>query len=177
MRRTPPQSPPNDDELRVLVLPATAADGVAIGKLLDSVGMKCLLVRNVAAVCDAMRDGAGVLVIAEETLAPGYQGLVECIRVQAVWSDLPVLLLSSSARSESATLAEIVPLLGNVSVVERPVRMSTLVSLVRSSLPHAAVNTKSAHTSRSRSKRRRRYARPRSAFDCSSTTSRTTPSS
>ena len=118
----------------MLVLPATAADGVAIRKLLDSVGMNCLLVRNVAAVCDAMRDGAGVLVIAEETLAPGYQGLVECIRVQAVWSDLPVLLLSSSARSESATLAEIVPLLGNVSVVERPVRMSTLVSLVRSSL-------------------------------------------
>ena len=134
MRRTPPQSPPNDDELRVLVLPATAADGVAIRKLLDSVGMNCVLVRNIAAVCDAMRHGAGVLVIAEETLAPGYQGLVERIRVQAVWSDLPVLLLSSSARSESATLAEIVPLLGNVSVVERPVRMSTLVSLVRSSL-------------------------------------------
>src|SRR6187551_1225839 len=125
MRRTPPQSPPNNDELRVLVLPATAADGIAIRKLLDSIGIQCLLVRDAAALCSAIHDGAGALVIAEETLAPGYQGLVECIGVQPVWSDLPVLLLSSSARSESATLAEIVPLLGNVSVVERPVRMST----------------------------------------------------
>ena len=118
----------------MLVLPATAADGIAIRKLLDSIGIQCLLVRDVAALCSAIHDGAGALVIAEETLAPGYEGLVECIGVQPVWSDLPVLLLSSSARSESATLAEIVPLLGNVSVVERPVRMSTLVSLVRSSL-------------------------------------------
>ncbi|HWN39914.1 MAG TPA: hypothetical protein VNP02_15535, partial [Gammaproteobacteria bacterium] len=125
MRRTPPQSPPNNDELRVLVLPATAADGIAIRKLLDSIGIQCLLVRDVAALCSAIHGGAGALVIAEETLAPGYEGLVECIGVQPVWSDLPVLLLSSSARSESATLAEIVPLLGNVSVVERPVRMST----------------------------------------------------
>jgi PAS domain S-box-containing protein len=133
MRRTTPQSPPND-ELRVLALPATAADGVAIRKLLDSIGIRCLLLRDVAAVCDAMDAGAGALLMAEEMLAAGYQSLVECIRAQPVWSDLPVLLLSSSARSESTTVAEIVPLLGNVSVVERPVRMSTLVSLVRSSL-------------------------------------------
>jgi len=122
------------DETRVLVLPATTADGIAIRKLLDSNAIPCLVVPSVAAICEAVHGGAGVLVIAEETLATDYGLLFDCIRVQSVWSDLPVILLSSSARAESATFADIVPQLGNVSVVERPVRMSTLVSLIRSSL-------------------------------------------
>ena len=129
-----PQSPSMADEMRVLVLPATAADGVAIRKLLESSGMSCLVTSSLAVVCDAMTVGAGALVVAEETFAADHQHLLECIRAQPVWSDLPVILLSSSGRAESATLADIVPQLGNVSVVERPVRMSTLVSLVRSSL-------------------------------------------
>jgi PAS domain S-box-containing protein len=134
MQCTPPQSVPADNELRVLVMPATTADGVAIRRVLHSNGMSCLVAADVDVACAALKEGAGALVIAEEAVATDYPRLFERIRVQPVWSDLPVLLLSSSAGAESATLAEIVPLLGNVSVVERPVRMSTLVSLVRSSL-------------------------------------------
>ena len=119
--------------MRVVVLPATAADGVAIRRLLDSCKLPCLVVPSVEAVCEALRSGAGTLVIAEERLDTEDAHLIECIRTQPVWSDLPVILLSSSGRSESA-LPEVVPQLGNVSVVERPVRMSTLVSLIRSSL-------------------------------------------
>jgi PAS domain S-box-containing protein len=122
------------DEMRVLVLPATAADGLAIRKLLVTHGVSCLVVPDVIAACEAIHAAAGALVIAEETLVTEYRHLIECIRVQPVWSDLPVILLSSSGRSESPTLAELIPQLGNVSVVERPVRMSTLVSLIRSSL-------------------------------------------
>jgi PAS domain S-box-containing protein len=120
--------------MRVLVLPATGADGVAIRKLLDASGMSSVVLPSVAATCDALTTAAGALVVAEETLAAEYAHLLECIRAQPMWSDLPVILLSSSGRLESPMLAEIVPQLGNVSVVERPVRMSTLVSLIRSSL-------------------------------------------
>jgi PAS domain S-box-containing protein len=127
------EPPPLPDEMRVLVLPATRADGVAICKLLNSNAISCLVVSDMAAACRAIGSAAGALVIAEETLVD-HAGLLECIRVQPVWSDLPVILLSSSGGAESPTLAEIVPQLGNVGVVERPVRMSTLVSLVRSSL-------------------------------------------
>jgi PAS domain S-box-containing protein len=125
---------PITEEMRVVVLPATAADGVAIRKLLASHGVSCLVVPDVLAACQAIHAAAGALVIAEETLVADYPHLIECIRAQPVWSDLPVVLLSSSGRSESPTLAELIPQLGNVSVVERPVRMSTLVSLIRSSL-------------------------------------------
>jgi PAS domain S-box-containing protein len=125
---------PDSDEMRVLVLPATGADGIAIRRLLDSSGMSSVVLPSVAATCDALAAAAGALVVAEETLAAEYAHLLECIRAQPMWSDLPVILLSSSGRLESPLLAEIVPQLGNVSVVERPVRMSTLVSLIRSSL-------------------------------------------
>jgi PAS domain S-box-containing protein len=120
--------------MRVVVLPSTTADGVAIRKLLTSREISCLVLENVVAVCEAIHGGAGALVVAEETLATEYPRLLECIRIQPVWSDLPVILLSSWGRSESTTMAELVPQLGNVSVVERPMRMSTLVSLVQSSL-------------------------------------------
>jgi len=128
------KSPEINDEIRVLVLPATVADGVAIRKLLDSAGIPCVVVRTVEGICEILPHGAGTLVIAEETLNPDCALLIECIRNQPVWSDLPVIMLSRSGRPESAMLGEILPQLGNVSVVERPVRMSTLVSLIRSSL-------------------------------------------
>jgi PAS domain S-box-containing protein len=126
--------PPMADEMRVVVLPATAADGVAIRRLLDSCKLSCVVVKSVAAVCEAIESGVGALVMAEETLDTDEPRLIECIRAQPVWSDLPVILLSRSGSAESATLPEIMPQLGNVSVVERPVRMSTLASLIRSSL-------------------------------------------
>jgi PAS domain S-box-containing protein len=125
---------PQSDEMRVLVLPATGADGSAICKLLDSTGIACLVIQNVAAACEGISRAAGVLLVAEEALATDYSHLLDCVRAQPVWSDLPIVLLSSSGRLESPMLTEIVPQLGNVSVVERPVRMSTLVSLIRSSL-------------------------------------------
>jgi PAS domain S-box-containing protein len=116
----------------VLVLPPTSADGTAIRKIMDACQLPCLVVPHVAGLCDAMRHGVGAVVIAEEALVADREPFLEQIQSQAVWSDLPVIVLSRSGR-ESAALNEVVPL-GNFSVIERPVRASTLVSLIRSSL-------------------------------------------
>ena len=121
------------DEFCVLVVPATTADAVAIEKLLRAYALSCRVLPSTAALCDALRGAAGVVVIAEEPLVQDSELLVERIRAQEVWSDIPVIVLSR-AGLDSAALAEIVPRLGNVSVIERPVRMSTLVTLISSSL-------------------------------------------
>jgi PAS domain S-box-containing protein len=121
------------NELRVLVLPATTADGIAIGRVLSASKISCVVLRNLAEVSAAMSGGVGTVVIAEETLVADGALLVERIRSQEVWSDLPVIVLSRSGR-EDAPLATIVSQLGNVSVIERPVRTSTLVSMIRSCL-------------------------------------------
>jgi PAS domain S-box-containing protein len=125
--------PPTADELRALVVPATSADGAAMQRVLHANGISCRVLRNVAAVCEAMRDGVGAVVIAEEALIDDAALLTERIRAQDVWSDLPIIVLSPSGR-EPSKLAELIPRLGNVSVIERPARTSTLVTAIRSSL-------------------------------------------
>jgi PAS domain S-box-containing protein len=120
------------NDLRVLVLPPTTADGVAIKKLLDASEIPCRVAPNVAAVCADLREGAGTLIIGEEALVADPALLMQHLRAEGVWSDLPVIVLSRSGR-ELVALAQILPR-GNFSVIERPVRTSTLVSLIRSSL-------------------------------------------
>ena len=125
--------PPTADELRALVVPATSADGAAMQRVLDANGVPCRVLRNLAAVCAAMRDGVGAIVIAVEALADDAPLLTERIRAQEVWSDLPIIVLSPSGR-EPSRLMQLLPQLGNASVIERPVRTSTLVTAIRSSL-------------------------------------------
>jgi hypothetical protein len=81
----------------------------------------------------ALHGGAGVVIVSEEALAEGGEALLASIAQQPVWSDLPILILSK-AGAESLRLAGSVARLGNASVVERPVRISTMLSLVRSAL-------------------------------------------
>jgi hypothetical protein len=120
-------------ELRVLVVPPTRADAAAIESLFNSRGIPCELLADMRELCRLVNEGAAAVLISEEALTAHPDVLIACVRDQPVWSDLPILVLSRSG-AESASLAPILGQLGNVSVVERPVRMTTLVSLVRSSL-------------------------------------------
>jgi hypothetical protein len=118
---------------RVLVLPQTRADAAAIRKLFETRGLVGDIMSDAPALCAAVRAGAGAVLLSEEALIAHPDLLVECLSNQPVWSDLPVLVMARSG-AESLSLASILARLGNVSVVERPMRMTTLVSLVRSSL-------------------------------------------
>jgi signal transduction histidine kinase/ActR/RegA family two-component response regulator len=118
---------------RVLVLPPTRADAAAIKQLLDTRSIECEIVPDMQALCLKIHEGAGSVLISEEALTANPDLFLSCVAFQPVWSDLPVLVLSRSG-AESATLAPLLGGLGNVSVVERPVRMTTLVSLLLSSL-------------------------------------------
>jgi signal transduction histidine kinase/ActR/RegA family two-component response regulator len=80
-----------------------------------------------------LRSGAGSVIVAEEAVLAEPGELVACMADQPVWSDLPIIVLSRAGR-EAVALGDVVWRLGNVSVVERPMRMSSLLSLTRSSL-------------------------------------------
>ncbi|HET7130966.1 MAG TPA: ATP-binding protein [Gammaproteobacteria bacterium] len=126
-------SGPSDNERRVLVLPPTRADALAIDKLFGAHSIPCVLHTNAAQLLEEQRSGAAALIVSEVALLEHADDFVAALMPQPVWSDLPILVLSRSGR-ESAALAGVVARLGNVSVVERPIRTSTLVSLVRSCL-------------------------------------------
>jgi PAS domain S-box-containing protein len=120
-------------ETRVLVLPPTGADGLAMGKVFDACHIAFTLCKTSLELCATQRAGAGTLILSEEALLADSSELLACIAGQPVWSDLPLIVLSRSGR-EPVALAEVIPRLGNVTVVERPIRTSTLIALVRSTL-------------------------------------------
>lgn len=118
---------------RVLVLPPTRADSAALKKLFLFNRIYCCIVRDVNELCCQIREGAATVVISEEALTNQADEVVSCLAEQPVWSDLPIIALSK-AGPESVNLAAVVPRLGSVSVLERPVRTSTLISLVKASI-------------------------------------------
>lgn len=119
--------------LRVLVLPPTTRDAQAIEGLLLRNSLPCTLCASMDDLCSLLAAGAGGIIVSEESLYRGHEKLACLLRNQPVWSDLPIIVLSKSG-AELPALAAIVGTLGNVSVLERPVRMTTLLSVVRSLL-------------------------------------------
>jgi signal transduction histidine kinase/ActR/RegA family two-component response regulator len=81
-----------------------------------------------------LQSGAGALLLAEEAAtAVQLDAMNLYLRAQPPWSDLPILLLTRhGADSEQAN--EAVRVLGNVTLLERPVRVATLLSAVRTAL-------------------------------------------
>src|SRR6478736_931140 len=120
-------------EFRVLVLPFTAADAQAIRRVLGANDIAAEICSSVTQLCLHLAAGAGLLIVSEEVLPGGADELAACVAGQPVWSDLPLIILSKAGR-ESNALGDTLARLGNVSVIERPVRTSTLLSLVRSGL-------------------------------------------
>ncbi len=119
--------------LRVLLLPPTSRDAEALQNLLSREGFECVVCGSLSDVCESLDKGVGTIFVSEESLYSGHEKLAECVSAQAVWSDLPIIVLSKSG-AELPALAAIIAKLGNVTVLERPVRMTTMTSMVRAAL-------------------------------------------
>ncbi|MFC7298018.1 response regulator [Herminiimonas aquatilis] len=78
--------------------------------------------------------GAGALLTVEEALSAAIlHSLMQYIDAQATWSDLPILLLTKRG-ADSASVRHAIDRLGNVTLLERPIRISALLSAGRSAL-------------------------------------------
>ncbi|CAN5420945.1 hypothetical protein BH09PLA1_BH09PLA1_34150 [soil metagenome] len=119
-------------ELRVLLLAPTQRDAAASAEVLRSAGVSCSLYRDLPTLCRDLELGAAVVVVPESVL-PEAQSLERIVRERPVWSDIPIVVLSR-AGSEQPMLAEATRRLGNVTVIERPVRVSTLLSVIQGAL-------------------------------------------
>jgi signal transduction histidine kinase/ActR/RegA family two-component response regulator len=127
----PESSPPS---LRVLLRAATARDGAMASDILQRGGIETCICRDAEAVVSEMTQGAGALLLAEETLSePGAAALIAELSIQPPWSDLPVLVLARQGATSRAVV-DALELSANVTVLERPMRVASLISLVRSAL-------------------------------------------
>ena len=96
--------------------------------------MGCRVCPDLAGLCRELEAGAGAAVLTEEALGRAEFGqLVEALGRQPAWSDFPVLVLTR-AGADSEVVLRTLETLGNVTLLERPVRVPALVSAVRTAL-------------------------------------------
>jgi signal transduction histidine kinase len=82
----------------------------------------------------AFSEGAGALLISEEAIeANALNEFVRALESQPVWSDLPVIIFSSHSRNAERLLEKFGGRI-NVTIVERPIRITMLISAVRGAL-------------------------------------------
>ena len=119
---------------RLLLLAATSKDATTTETVLSRLGIDLAICRSFEELIRGVTTGAGALLIAEEALSSGHTAALHSVlAVQPPWSDLPVVVLTRPG-AESSESGEAVRMLGNVTLLERPVRVSTLVTIVRSAL-------------------------------------------
>ena len=126
---------PERTRSRVLLFLSTSRDAELAAEVLGGHGIETACCRNDAELVARLQEGGGAVLLAEEMLGAGDGVLLlrEMLRRQPRWSDLPVLLLTHNGVNSEAVL-EAVSNLGNVTLMERPMRVAALVSTVRAAL-------------------------------------------
>ncbi len=99
--------------------------------MLAEAGIAAVACANLAALELALGQEIAFVVVAEEALRSTHLRKVAAwVAAQPSWSDLPFIVLSSRADDHGAT-AQLSELLGNVTLLERPFKPITFVSVAR----------------------------------------------
>jgi len=121
-------------ERRLLVLAPTVRDAVNTTQILGSAGLATFVCGDIESLCAELEVGAGAVVVTEETLAAQRMArIVDYLRKQPQWSDLPFIAVTRGG-PDSAAAATAMETLGNVILLERPVRMATFITAARTAL-------------------------------------------
>jgi signal transduction histidine kinase/ActR/RegA family two-component response regulator len=121
-------------EARVLLLALTARDSETTQAILAAAGITATVCASFGELLRELACGASALAVAEERMGfSDLARLAQRLREQPAWSDLPVLLLTRRG-ADSPTARSAVRELGNVTLLERPLRISALMSAVRTAL-------------------------------------------
>lgn len=129
--------PPVKHEERVLILAPTAYDAPLAADVLHQERIGSQVATSLGALCELMTEGAGVLLIAEEALAnSAVESFIAQLNRQPAWSDIPVIVMTAGDEysPETQYLLDLFSATGNISLLERPFRVLTLVSLVKTAL-------------------------------------------
>ncbi|HWE43847.1 MAG TPA: HAMP domain-containing sensor histidine kinase [Gemmatimonadaceae bacterium] len=119
------------------ILAPTGRDGAVAATVLDGAGFSVIVCEDMAALCASIDRDVGVLLVAEEALGRKARDmLLAALERQPSWSDVPVIVLTAESelsRVLSPPLRELAAR-ANVTLLERPVRVATLVTTLRSAL-------------------------------------------
>ena len=123
--------------MRALLLTPSGRDGALLCQLLERAGVACQVCQSAGELMQQLARGAGVLVIADEALSTdAIASLAQASEAEAGWSDLPLIVLTSrgAVTRQSEHRRELRHTLGNVLLLERPVRPESMLSTVQGAL-------------------------------------------
>jgi PAS domain S-box-containing protein len=118
---------------RVFVLAPTGRDAELTRDVLAKAGIVSAVCDGAAELCAHVAD-ADCLIVAEEALSGRvHDQLAAALARQPPWSDLPILVITRPG-ADSVTVLAAVASLGNVTALERPVRVTALTTAVHTAL-------------------------------------------
>ena len=120
----------------LLVVAPIGRDGDLIASQLGTAGLRASVCADMREACERMKEGVGALVVTEEALPPqAIAELTSVLRDQPAWSEIPVVILTGAPSLDfrQRTFEEL-RRRTNVTLVDRPVRIATLISAVQSAL-------------------------------------------
>ena len=126
----------HDDNDGILIVAPLGRDAEMLAGALRGAGLHPEICRDVGDVA-ARLTTAGIVLLTEESLAPPtIPELLSTLERQPAWSDVPVIVLTTSGRTAEPTSVAIQSFhrFGNVTLLERPIRVMTLISAVESAL-------------------------------------------
>jgi signal transduction histidine kinase len=120
-------------EHRALLLVPTPKDAALTSAVLGRAGVATDRCATLEELCGELDAGAAVVLLAEEMVGSEPDPLTRWLARQPPWSDLPIMVLARPG-ADSAAVAGAIERLGNVTVLERPIRIAALVSTTRVAL-------------------------------------------
>ena len=120
----------------VLVVAPIGRDAEMICRQLGAAGLRCFACGDIGELCGKIDEGVGAVVITEEALsAETIHQLTVALGAQPAWSEIPLIVLTGASSLETKPRA--FDMLGrrtNVTLVDRPVRIKSLISAAQSAL-------------------------------------------
>src|ERR1700692_204186 len=124
-------------DYRVLVLAPFGKDAILVREVIERSGIPVGVVANAAAISRCVAGGAGAAIVAEEALdEEGIELLGHSVAAQPAWSDFPIIVLTGGGATTPYTeqMVRLRTPMGNINLIERPLRPATLISSVRTAI-------------------------------------------
>jgi signal transduction histidine kinase len=118
-----------DEDERVLIMAPVGKDATAMAALLYADGFEVRICVGADECSRQIAEGTGALLLTEEALeSPLLSNLLEVLKAQPPWSELPLVILTSGGESRRARLLDLAAAAaGTVTLLERPISTRTLV--------------------------------------------------
>ena len=126
----------NNKDERVVIIAPVGQDAEAMAGLLDAQGFETQICNGSDEYSRQITDRAGALLLTEEALeSPQGSLLLDAVKAQPPWSELPLIILTSGGESRRAGLLNLAAAAaGSVTLLERPISTMTLTRSVQVAL-------------------------------------------